>query len=193
TSPACHPNSNAITVNPVSRDNRQSRKEVRQILGLNDTSKTVMITMGGVPFQYTASNHLSELSNTFFLLPNSGETLHREGNLIHIPRDSDLFHPDLVLASDLVISKVGYSTLAEVYQAGTPFGYIPRPTFRESAALIPFINTQMPSLPISNEAFESGNWLTSLPDLLSLPRAHRPEPNGAHQIASWLANNILAK
>ncbi|MFT5370063.1 MAG: hypothetical protein ACI8V2_005042, partial [Candidatus Latescibacterota bacterium] len=159
TSPVCYPTPNATTVNPVSRDNRQSRAEVRQALGLSDTSKAVMITMGGVPFQYTGSSHLSDLPNTFFLLPNSGETLRQEGNLIHLPRNSSLFHPDLVLASDLVISKVGYSTLAEVYQAGTPFGYIPRPEFRESAALIPFIDTHMPSLSISNNDFESGLWL----------------------------------
>ena len=191
TNPICHPTPHAITVNPVSRANRQTRTEVRQELGLPDTAKAIMITMGGVPFQYADTNHLSSHDNTFFLLPNSGETLRRENNLIHIPRNTSIFHPDLVLASDLVISKVGYSTLAEVYQAGTPLGYIPRPEFRESAALIPFIKSQMPSLPIANTDFESGHWLQSLPNLLSLPRAQRTQPNGAHQIAEWLSQTLL--
>ncbi len=192
TRPVCHPNSKATTVNPVSRDNRQSRTEIRQALGLPDTSKAVMITMGGVPFQYTGSNHLSEFANTYFILPNSGNTLHQEGNLIHLPRESSIFHPDLVQASDLVISKIGYSTLAEVYQSGTPLGYIPRPEFRESAALIPFIEAHMPSLSIANDDFESGKWLQSLPQLLALPRAQRTQPNGAHQIAEYLIKTILS-
>lgn len=193
TRPICDPTPSATPVNPVSRDNRQTRAQVRQTLGLSETSKAVMITMGGIPFQYEGSKHLSNLSNTVFLLPNSGTTLHRENNLIHIPNTSPIFHPDLVLASDLVISKVGYSTLAEVYQAGTPFAYIPRPEFRESAALISFIKTHMPSLPISNTDFESGTWLTSLPDLFALPRAQRTQPNGAHQIADLICQNIFKK
>jgi len=192
TSPVCHPSPHATTVNPVSRDNRQSRSETRQALGLPDTSKAIMITMGGVPFQYAGAHHLSDFSNTCFLLPNSGDTLRQEGNLIHLPRNSQLFHPDLVHASDLVISKIGYSTLAEVYQAGTPLGYIPRPEFRESAALQPFIEAHMPSHPISNDDFESGKWLQSLPQLLALPRAQRTQPNGAHQIAEHLIKNILS-
>jgi UDP:flavonoid glycosyltransferase YjiC (YdhE family) len=192
TRPVCYPNAKATTVNPVSRDNRQPRQEIRQALGLSDTSKVVMITMGGVPFQYAGSDHLSQLTNTYFLLPNSGDTLRQEGNLIHLPRDSQLYHPDLVQASDLVISKIGYSTVAEVYQAGTPLGYIPRPEFRESAALQPFIETHMPSLSINNNDFESGKWLQSLSHLLALPRAQRTQPNGAHQIAEYLITNILS-
>jgi len=192
TRPVCHPAPDAVTVNPVSRDNRQSRSEVRRELGLADASKAVMITMGGVPFTYTGSHHLSAPGETFFLLPNSGEALHRENNLIHIPHDSSVFHPDLVLASDLVISKVGYSTLAEVYQAGTPFAYIPRPEFRESAALTPFIDTHMPGLCVSNNDFESGLWLKSLPALFALPRTRRTEPNGAHQIAEIVIEKFFS-
>lgn len=191
TSPICHLVANDLTVNPVSRDNRQTRHVVRQTLNLPDNAHAIMITMGGVPFQYANTKNLSHLSNTFFLLPNSGDTLRRENNLIHIPRETPIFHPDLVLASDLVISKVGYSTLAEVYQAGTPLGYIPRPEFRESAALVPFIDTHMPSIAIANADFESGAWLHDLPNLLTLPRAKRTEPNGAHQIADFLLREVI--
>lgn len=191
TTPVCHAIPNTITVNPVSRDNRQDSNTVRQELGLSDNAKAIMITMGGVPFHYTNADQLATFENTFFLLPNSGDSLRREDNIIHIPRDSPIFHPDLVLACDLVISKVGYSTLAEVYQAGTPLGYIPRPEFRESDALIPFIQTQMPGLSFSNTDFESGKWLTLLPDLLALPRAQRTEQNGAHQIAQYIILNIF--
>lgn len=147
--------------------------------------------MGGTPFQYAGSNTLSDYEDLFFLLPNSGDVLRREGNLVHIPYNSPIFHPDLVNASDIVISKVGYSTLAEVYRAGTPMGYIPRPNFCESDALIPFIQNHMSGLAISNTDFESGEWLKIIPNLLAQPRLYRTDPNGADQITDYLFQCIL--
>ena len=190
TQPACDVRNGAFSVPPVSRPVRQSRDSVRRALNLPDSASAVMITMGGTPFQYADTRALGS-QDTFFLLPNSGQTLRREHNLIHIPRDAPLFHPDLVNASDAVIGKVGYSTLAEVYRAGVPFGYIPRPGFRESDALVPFIAREMPGLPIAETDFESGAWLSLLPELLSLPRARRTGPNGADIIADHLLREVL--
>ena len=56
---------------------------------------------------------------------------------------SGIFHPDIVAASDGVVGKIGYSTLAEVYAAGVPYGFVPRPRFRESDVLSAFVQEQM--------------------------------------------------
>jgi len=191
TTPMCETNPNAITVSPVSRAIRQSRAETRQTLGLPDDARAVMITMGGTPFQYTAPKHFDNFKNTFFLLPNSGNRLYRKDNCIHIPHASPIFHPDLVNTCDAVVAKVGYSTLAEVYHAGAPFGYIPRPGFRESDHIIPFIKHHMPGLSISEQSFTDDAWLDQLPELLAMPRAKRTEPNGADQIAHHLMQTAL--
>jgi hypothetical protein len=102
-----------------------------------------------------------------------------------------LFHPNLVNACDAVIGKVGYSTLAEVYHAGLPFGYIPRQEFRESSRLVEYIAQHMPGLAITPAQFDDGSWLSQLPQLLALPRLTRHAPNGADQAARFI-HQLLA-
>ena len=89
-------------------------------------------------------------------------------------------------ASDAVIGKVGYSTLAEAYHAGIPFGFIARDSFRESDSLVSYINEEMAGLHIKEEDFFNGKWIRSLPELLSLPRLRRSGPNGSDQAAHYI-------
>jgi hypothetical protein len=97
----------------------------------------------------------------------------------------------LINAVDVVIGKVGYSTLAEVYQAGVPYGYVLRPRFRESYVLENFIDTEMNSLVIAETEFETGAWLAKLPNLLDLPRLKCREATGADQVASFILEKVL--
>jgi len=110
----------------------------------------------------------------------------RRGQVIYLGKSSGFYHPDLINASDAVIGKVGYSTLAEIYQAGVPYGYIARPRFRESAPLVAFIEQHMVGLPISEAEFMAGQWLERLPDLLALPRQTAPKINGAMAVATMI-------
>lgn len=104
-----------------------------------------------------------------------------------LPHDSEYFHPDLVTASDALIGKVGYSTVAEVYWAGIPFGYIERRAFRESPTLVSFIKSQMKGLAIEERDFYEGSFLSRLPQLLAMPRMERQPPNGAEQAADFIS------
>ena len=107
-------------------------------------------------------------------------------NVVLLPHRSAIFPPDLIYACDAVVSKTGYSTLAEVYHAGIPFGYVVRQRFRETPALAAYIASHMSGLAIAEAAFYSGAWLSCLPDLLSLPRQPQREPRGAEQIARFV-------
>ncbi|MCP5046377.1 MAG: hypothetical protein GY940_04340, partial [bacterium] len=101
--------------------------------------------------------------------------------------DSDFFHPDLIAASDTVIGKPGYSTVAEVFQSGVPFGYVTRENFRESQVMDSFIKDQMSGFPVPESRFHSGAWLKLLPELLSGQRIERGSLNGADQAANFIA------
>ena len=92
----------------------------------------------------------------------------------------------LINASDVVIGKAGYSTIAELYQAGVPFGYISRSNFREAQPLREFICREMNGIEISEEAYLQNRWGEALPALLEIPRIKRTEPNGADQIAQFI-------
>jgi len=186
--PVCSPGSADLTVLPVSRRARRSKKEVRQSLGIPDNTKMVLVTMGGVPDDYRGLKGLSLPENLFVVIPGAGRFVEKAQNLITLPHRSDFFHPDLVMAADAVIGKVGYSTLAEVYHAGVPFGYIKRPNFKESDILAAFIERHMSGVPIDEQGFRTGEWISRVPRLLKMPRIRRGCPNGAAQVAQFVVN-----
>ena len=96
-----------------------------------------------------------------------------------LPPDSGLDHPDLVAASDAVIGKAGYSTLAEVYRAQVPFGYIRRHGFRESEALVSFIRQEMAGQEIAEQELANDGLAVRIPALLALVPPPSRLPDGA--------------
>ena len=110
--------------------------------------------------------------------------------MILLPYRSDFFHPDLVNAADVVIGKAGYSTIAEVYQAGVPFGYVPRTNFRETDKLVAFIEKEMQGICIDADDFLAGKWLQNVQQLLDFPRTQRPDGDGSHQAAGMITQAL---
>jgi hypothetical protein len=186
TEPVCDRRGADLTTAPVSRLPRTPARQIRQRLGIADGTPAVLVTMGGIPWEYTFVQQVFSHGDVTFIIPGAGERLQVEGNLIRLPHHSVFFHPDLVNASDAVIGKLGYSTLAEVYQAGVPFGYIPRPGFRESPVLEAYVQEHMHGLALDEGQFEDGNWLALLPRLLALPRVQGEGLNGAAQVAGFV-------
>jgi hypothetical protein len=142
--------------------------------------------MGGIPMHYPFMPQLTEQHAVTFIMPGASESLQHQGNTVLLPHRTGLYHPNLVNACDAVIGKVGYSTLAEVYHAGLPFGYVARQDFRESLPLSTYIAQHMHGFAISPAQFEDGSWLARLPQLLALPRLTRQGPNGADQVAQFV-------
>ncbi len=184
--PVCFRKNADLICPPISRKNRIGRQEVRRKLDIPAGSKLVTITMGGVPDSSKHMKDLSGVENVIFVIPGAAETVVVRQNLILLPHDSDFFHPDLMYASDAVIGKVGYSTLAEVYHAGAPFAYISRPAFRESEVLVHFIEKNLSCFAIKPADFENRNWSHSIPAILELPRKLPEFSNGAEQAADFI-------
>lgn len=172
----CH-----MTIPPMSRNVRSSRKETRERLKIPEQSKAVVFTMGGIPDQLPFLRKLSQYKDITFVIPGS-PVFKREKNVIRLPYNSDFYHPDLMEAADAVIGKPGYSTLAEVYHAGVPFGFVCREYFRESAIMETFIIKEMNGVAIPEKQYREGNWLPRLRELLEIPRVQRPAP-GTRQAA----------
>jgi hypothetical protein len=150
----------------------------------------VLITTGGIKQKYNFLDQLKKFRNMTFVLPGAGTQMEIRDNLILLPEQSDFYHPDLVNASDAVVGKMGYSTLAEVYHAGVPFGYTVRSNFRETGPLVNFINREMNGVLLDETEFGSGKWRTQLEELLDMPRLQRSGPNGADQIGRFITGII---
>lgn len=186
TEPVCHPAVDAITAPPISRSPRTSARETRRRLGVATDTPLVLLTMGGIAWNYTFLDRLAERNDVRFVIPGVDEPVTAPSNVTVLRTDSDLYHPDLTSASDVVVGKAGYSTMAEVFHAGVPFGYIVRPQFRESPVMARFLDEHVPGIAFDPEEFASGDWVRRLPELLAIPRVRRSEPNGATHVAAFV-------
>lgn len=190
--PVCHALRADLTVPPACRVSKMPAALTRERLGIGQERPLVLVTMGGTPATYNFLHHLRQHKGICFLLPGLGTTLEREGNLIKLPARSSFRHPDLIAAADAVVGKVGYSTLAEIYHAGTPFGFVQRPDFPESPPLAEYIRAEMSALEIAPGDFEEGRWVKMLEPLLALPRHPSSTPNGADLIADFVWDRITS-
>ncbi len=180
---------------PVSRRPKASRDEVRDRLGIPRGAPAVLSTTGGIPEEYAFLDRLAQCRPYHFILPGNWPARQASdrdlpGNVTLLPHHSTFYHPDLVHASDAVIGKAGYSTVAETYQAGVPFGYVLRARFRESEVLQRFIEDEMPAFEIPEPTFRDGSWLERLPDLLALPPRPRRDSNGADEAAAFIGQHL---
>lgn len=186
TEPVCHYRNVDLTTSPISRKVRNSPQQVRQSLSIPDETKVVMITMGGIPEKHNFLNQLKHQRDVHFIIPGSSQTARFVDNLVLLPHHSDFFHPDIVNACDAVVGKLGYSTLAEIYYAGIPYGYIPRFSFKESEILEAFVKNQMSGFAITEAQYQEGDWMYLLPELLALPGIRRNDPNGSEEAAKFI-------
>lgn len=180
--PPSQPDASARLVPPVARSFKMSRQQMRAALGIAPDRALVLITTGGVGHQFDFCEALAAFADVTFML--SGQTAVEADNVLHL--DGSHYHPDLVLAADLVVGKMGYSTLTETYHAGTPFAYICREDFAEGLALKHFADTQMSAAEISIADFLSGCWLQQLPRLLALEGQRGMKTNGADDAAGYV-------
>jgi hypothetical protein len=185
--PVCQSAPVDLSAAPVSRKIKMNSHEIRRRLGLPDSCRVVMVTAGGAPKNYSFIDKLKPVTDIHFILPGTADIESRRDNLILLPENSAYFHPDLINAADAVVGKVGYSTIAEIYQAGVPFGYVARPENREMQPLLDFIEKRMSGTAIAEPEFVNGSFIEHLDNLLKMPRTPGSRPNGADQIAGFIA------
>ncbi len=186
TEPVCREVDGALRVAPVSRAPRSPRAAVRRRLDVPDDARLVMVTMGGIEWDYRgidAQLAAATARDRWLVVPGGSRTPRTVGRAVLLPHRSDHYHPDLIHAADAVVGKLGYSTVAEVHAAGVPFGYVPRPTFPESPPVEAWVRSRLPARRIEPGSFASWAWLDDLDPVLELPRNAHPPPDGGDDAA----------
>ena len=188
TEPACVPSPGARQVAPVSRSPHTSRSAVRRALDITDDAPMVTITMGGFGWQDGALR-VDEDNDPWLVIPGSPKRA-RQGRAIYLPQHSEFYHPDLIHASDVVVGKLGYSTVAEVWAAGVPFAYVARPQFRESAVLEAWVQQALPYRRLEIDQLARADWIRQVKALLAEGRRPPTRPGGAADVARLLADIV---
>jgi len=189
--PACAPDGSAVAIPPMARAPRQSAIEVRRRLEVPEGAAMVLVSLGGVEHRLASIAPLFDQAETTFVLPGASDREERIRNVRLLPHRSPVHHPDLVAAADLVVGKLGYSTVAEAVAAGTRILYVPRPGFRESAVLETYVQARLPAEEIRFEELESGRWVDRVPALLERARPSPRLANGAGVAAEAIARRFF--
>jgi len=190
TEPVCDRSPNAHQVAPVSRCPRMQPTSVRDCLGVPGDASLVLLSMGGVRWTYRSLDVVHSFGGAWFVVPGGDDAPRREENLITLPFHSEFYHPDLVHAADVVVGKLGYSTVAETYSAGAAMAYLGRPGFRESGVLEEFVTTELNACALGKDAFNSGAWLGHLDELLTNSRRPEPRESGANHAAKLILDRF---
>jgi hypothetical protein len=189
--PVCCPHPCDRVVEPVARRFRHP-ETVRPRLCCGPDQRLLLLTMGGVCREgqgrgaEIALAPLLRRPDLVVVLPGRSRENEFSENLRFLAQDGPWYHPDLMAAADLVVGKVGYSTVAEAYHAQTPFAYVGRRGFRESASLEAFVDSHLYSWKIEEQELQSGQWLDRLPPLPLRRQPPDRSTNGADQVAEYL-------
>lgn len=186
TAPACVPLEKAVQVPPVSRAPRATSADVRRRLGVPEGDAMVLFSMGGVPWQFHGLEQLQHIAGCTFVVPGGGERAERRENVVLLPHRSGFHHPDLVHASDACVAKLGYSTVAEAYAAGTKLAFVPRRRFPESPMLAGFVNAHMNGVVLTETDLAGPGLREIIPRLLDAPRQSGGRENGAGPAAATI-------
>lgn len=171
--PTCTRLSRAVQVeSPVCRPVRRTREATRTQLGLDVKVPLVAITLGGMNQTLGFLDRLASIPDVHFLVTGMDRT-RRAGNVSLLTNTTPVYMPDVLAAADLVVSKLGYSVLAETWQTDCPLFYVPRPEFRESEYLEAFAIRTLHARAISETLFLEGDWLPDLDIHLGAPRPAR--------------------
>lgn len=183
TEPICRPKQGVIQLHPFSRSPKTDARATRTNLGISASTPMVLVTMGGVTTRHQFLDRLRKMPDITFVVPHDVPTIERQNNVIVLPHHSKFYHPDLVDAADLVIGKLGYSTLAEVGHAGKPFGYILREDSRESKVLEDYAARHLWGMPLPEASFPTCDWLEKVPALIDQATNKPAFPNDVNTVA----------
>ncbi|HZK61294.1 MAG TPA: glycosyltransferase family protein [Anaerovoracaceae bacterium] len=191
TEPICNQRIKYPLINPIFREPTQKRKQIRNELGVGQNELLVLITMGGIPFIIPDSLSFARYKNLKIVFPGANvknETVFE--NILFLPHHHHYFHPNLVHASDIVIGKIGYSTIAETFSACLPFLFISRKGFRESFYLEEFVKKRMIGKEIERNFLDNDDWLSIAMEFYQRSRGKTQIINGANEASDFIMKII---
>jgi hypothetical protein len=157
----------------------------------SDPRPRVLIGMrGGLPDE-TVVAAAAEAGDFLFISPEASVPANAPPNLRPAPTGSTLDFADLVSICDVVVSKLGYGTVAECIAGGTRMLWPRRSGFREDEVMIEQVHHYVPTLEISLDDFRAGKWGERLRELVRLPPVvERMRVDGAEFCAEFLDRGL---
>lgn len=172
------------------RSDRDPADVLRQLgIAASDSRPRVLIGTRGLLPPTALAQAAADASECLFLCPNESAT-NIPSNAVAAPIGPGLDFSDVLGVADVVVSKLGYSLVAECIATQTPLVWPPRSGFVEDqimAEQAPDV-LRMTPMPIADyRAGRWGKWIRAALALQAPPRAMAAK--GAEVVAEWLVRN----
>jgi UDP:flavonoid glycosyltransferase YjiC (YdhE family) len=177
---------NLIPVLPIAAAGIDRRAELDQHLKLSAGEKLVLVSLGGIASRLPIERW-PLIEGVRWLAQQSWRAEHPDAIILEsLPMNFS----DLLASCDALICKPGYGSFAEAASCGVPVLYVSRADWPESAALIAWLQQHGLCREISREDLERGRIDAVLEDIWNVPRPKPIIPEGAEQVAQWLAERL---
>jgi len=174
---------NVTPVAPIAAIGTNRRGELNRHLKLSAHEKLVLVSMGGISSRLPVENW-PRLDGVRYLLQANCSDQHPDAiNFEALPFS---FY-DLLASSDVLLCKPGYGSFVEAAGSGVPVLYANRPDWPESPALIAWLQQHGVCREIPQNSLENGDFSGMLIQILDAPAVNIVTPNGAEQVAQYLA------
>jgi hypothetical protein len=173
----------------VARKPAVGKAEARQRLGL-DERPAVLLSFGGLGLPGLRPAGFGSLAGYQFLLTGRGGDGPVPANLRRLDgpalEAAGLEYPDLVAATDVVVTKPGYGIVSDCIGAGTRLVYTDRGDFPEYPIMVGEMPRYLPAVFASNEDVREGRLGPALEAVRALPFPDPPCTDGAAVAAQKL-------
>ncbi|HZN64695.1 MAG TPA: hypothetical protein VFB66_05300, partial [Tepidisphaeraceae bacterium] len=159
----------------------------------NDSPRVLVAMRGGIP-QDVLARAAADAREFLFLTPQPRQLPANHPPNVHLARpDGDVDFSDLLSVSDVVLSKLGYGTIADAIAADTRLLWPRREGFREDdvTEVEAPRYLRMAELPLDD--FRAGRWRRSLEQAMALPPPTADiSTQGAAACAAFLAERLAS-
>ncbi|HCI53026.1 MAG TPA: hypothetical protein DE312_06890 [Gallionella sp.] len=176
---------NVTPVAPIASIGIDRRIELNRHLKLSAHEKLVLVSMGGISSRLPVKNWPRLAGGRYLMQANCWEQHPDAINFEALP----FSFSDLLASSDVLLCKPGYGSFVEATGSGVPVLYVNRPDWPESPALIAWLKQQGTCREMSQQALENGDFSDALTQILNAPAVNIVTPNGAEQVAHYLAEH----
>jgi hypothetical protein len=177
---------NLVPVLPIAAAGNNRRAELDQHLKLSAGEKLVLVSLGGIASRLPIERW-PRIDGVRWLVQQSWQAGHPDAiTLESLPMDFS----DLLASSDALVCKPGYGSFVEAACCGVPVLYVSRADWPESPALIAWLQQHGLCREVSREVLEQGRIAAALEEIWNAPRPMPVAPEGAEQVAEWLAERL---
>jgi len=177
---------NLIAVSPVAATGTNRRAELDHRLKLSSGEKLALVSLGGIAGRLPIERW-PRIAGVRWLVQESWQVDHPDAITLETLQMS---FSDLLASSNLLVCKPGYGSFVEAAGSGVPVLYVNRPDWPEAPALIEWLQQNGLCREVSRDALEQGKIADVLEEIWNAPRPKPVIPEGAKQVAEWLAEKL---